>query len=173
MRHCFQVVRLDAKKAVALLHCWDSDTGCCYCSAHIRCEGTGRRLEFQTVGMGGVFSGHVNSAYYVVNDADKWADIWKEHTQIMLPQPSLPDVDFSRSTIIAVFMGQCLTTGFGIEIKEIIDTSLSVVIKVEKTYPSKGCVVSEMLTYPYHIVNVDKIDKYIIFDTITRTIECE
>jgi len=134
--------------------------------------GTGRRLEFQTVGMGGVFSGHVNSAYYVVNDADEWGDIWKMHMQIMFPQPSLPDVDFSRSTIIAVFMGQCLTTGYGIEVKEVIDTGLSVVVKVQQTYPGKGCVVGEMITYPYHIVRVDKIDKHILFSTITTAKEC-
>ncbi len=134
--------------------------------------GTGRRMEFQTVEMGGVFSGHGNSAYYVVNDAEEWADIWNEHSQIMFPQPALPDVDFSKSTVVAVFMGQCLTTGYGIEIKEIIDTGLSVVVKVEKTYPGKGCVLGMMLTHPYHIVKVDKIDKYVLFDTFSRAIEC-
>jgi len=62
--------------------------------------------------------------------------------------------------------------GLGIEVKEIVDTGLSIVVKVEKTYPGKGCVVGEAITTPYHIVTVNKIDKYIIFDTFTRAREC-
>jgi len=133
--------------------------------------GTGTRIEFQTVGKGSV-SGHENSAYHVVNDADQWADIWNKHGKIMLPQPSPPDVDFSRSTIIAVFMGGPLTTGYGIEVKEIIDTGLSVIVKVEKTHPDKECVTGRILTYPYHIVKADKIGKPILFSTITSTKQC-
>jgi len=133
--------------------------------------GIGTRIGFQTVGKGSV-SGYENSAYYVINNADQWADIWNEHVKNLFPQPSLPDVDFSRSTIIAVFMGLCRTTGYGIEVKEIVDTGLSVVVKVEKTYPGEGCVVGEMLTYPYHIVKVDKISKYILFGTTTSAKQC-
>jgi len=133
--------------------------------------GTGTRIGFQTVVKGSV-SGYENSTYCVINDADQWADIWNKYGRIMLPQPSLPDVDFSRSTIIAVFMGQCLTTGYGIEVKEIVDTGLSVVVKIEKTYPGKGCAVGEMLTYPHHIIKVDKIGKYILFNTITSAKQC-
>jgi len=134
--------------------------------------GTGKRMQFQTVGMGGAFSGHGNSGYYVVDDDESWAQLWKEHTQVVFPQPSLPDMDFSRSTIIAVFMGECRTTGYGIEVKEIIDTGLLTVVKVEKTYPGSECAVGMMLTYPYHIVKVDKIEKYVSFETFTRTREC-
>ncbi|MFP3984569.1 MAG: protease complex subunit PrcB family protein [Candidatus Bathyarchaeia archaeon] len=36
-------------------------------------------------------------------------------------------------------MGQCTTTGHAIEIKEIIDTGLSLVVKVEKLHPGSGC----------------------------------
>jgi len=133
--------------------------------------GTGARIGFQTVGKGSV-SGYEDSAYWVINDAEQWADVWNKHVGILFPEPSLPDVDFSRSTIIAVFMGRCLTTGYGIEVKEIVDTGLSVVVRVEKTHPGEGCVVGEMLTYPYHIVMVDKIGKYIVFSTVTSAKQC-
>jgi hypothetical protein len=133
--------------------------------------GTGRRIGFETVGKGSL-SGYENSGYYVVNDADEWADMWNQHERIFFPQSSLPDVDFSKSTIIAVFLGLCRTTGYGIEVREIIDTGLSVVVKVEKTYPGKECVVGEMLTYPYHIVKMDKIGKYILFNTDTSATQC-
>lgn len=133
--------------------------------------GTGKRLQFETVDKG-YYSGHFNPAYHVINGIDELADVWKKHTEIVFPEPLPPDVDFSKTTIIAVFMGQFSTGGYGIEVKEIIDTGLSVVVKVEKSYPGKGCVVTLAFSQPYHIVKVDKIDRYVLFDTITTTGEC-
>lgn len=132
--------------------------------------GTGKRLEFHTVEEGS-YSGLTVSAYYVVNDVDEWARVWSPFIQVHDPQKPMPEIDFSETTIIAVFMGLCPTTGYGIAVKEIIDTGLSIVVRVEKAYP-KGCVVGEMLTFPYHIVKVEKISKYIIFDTVSRAAEC-
>jgi hypothetical protein len=132
--------------------------------------GTGIRIKFRTIGKG-ISSGHTTSEYYVIQNNDEWTRVWNQHTKIMYPRDPLPQIDFSKTTVIGVFMGQQLTTGYGIEVKEIIDTGLLIVVKVEKTYP-KGCAVGEMLTNPYHIVSVDKIGKYIIFDTSTRAREC-
>jgi len=133
--------------------------------------GMGKRMEFQTVEKG-YYSGHTDSAYYVIQDADKWAEVWKQHVQIMHdPEQPPPEVDFSKTTIVAVCMGQFNTGGYGIEVKEIIDTGLSMVVKVEKTYPGKGCFVTEAFSQPFHMVKVDKLDKHIFFETITRTME--
>jgi len=132
--------------------------------------GTGKRLEFQTVAEGS-YSGLTVSAYYVINDVDELARVWNPFVQVHDPEKPMPEIDFSETTIIVVFMGLCPTTGYGIDVKEIIDTGLSMVVRVEKTYP-KGCVVGEMLTFPFHIVKVEKTSKYIIFDTISRAAEC-
>ncbi len=130
-----------------------------------------RTMKFQTIDKG-YHSGHTDSAYCVINDADEWADVWNQHTQIMLPKQPMPEVDFSKTTIIAVFMGEFSTGGYEIEVKEIVDTGPSVVVKVEKTYPGPGCIVTQAFSQPYHIVKVDKIEKDVIFETFTRTTEC-
>lgn len=131
---------------------------------------SGHTMEFQTIDKG-YHSGHEDPAYYVINDADEWADVWNQHVQIFSSQ-SLPEVDFSNTTIIAVFMGLFNTGGYEIEVKEIVDTGPSIVVEVEKTYPGRGCVVTLAFSQPYHIVKVDKIDKDVIFETFERTIEC-
>ena len=126
--------------------------------------GTGRRIEFQTVEKGG-YSGHTGSAYYVINTVDEWADVFERSPP--------PEIDFSNTTIIAVFMGRRSTGGFGIEVKEIIDTGFLVVVKVEQTSPGKGCMVPMVITSPFHIVKTDKIVRKVRFDTATRVIECD
>ena len=126
--------------------------------------GTGIRLEFQTLEKRWG-SGHTGSAYYVINTVDEWADVFEK--------PPPPEMDFSNTTIIAVFMGRRSTGGFGIEVKEIIDTGFLVVVRVEQTSPGKGCILAQVITSPFHVVEVDKIGKGVRFDTFFRTIECD
>ncbi|MEM3704112.1 MAG: protease complex subunit PrcB family protein [Candidatus Bathyarchaeia archaeon] len=132
---------------------------------------TGAKMGFKTISKG-VWSGHTSQSYYVIQDADEWARVWNEHQQIFTPQRSPPDIDFSEATVIAVFMGQCPTTGYSIEVREVIDTGLAVIVKVEKTYPGRGCIVGEALTNPYHIVQTGKISRNVIFEFSTRTVNC-
>lgn len=136
---------------------------------------TGARLEFQTISKGS-WSGHVNHEYYVIQNIEDWTRVWNQHQQVLIPYspPSEPppEIDFSKATIIAVFMGECPTTGYSIEVKEVIDTGLTIVVKVEKVYPGKGCMVGEALTYPYHIIETSKISKQVIFQTSERAANC-
>ena len=129
------------------------------------------QIEFQTISKG-YCSGHRSPAYYVILNEDEWTDVWNQHQSIFIPQLPTPEVNFSKTIVIAVFMGEFNTGGYGIEIKEILDMNQSVVVKVEKIHPGKGCGVILAFTQPYHIVKIDKIDKEITFDTVERTIEC-
>jgi len=128
-------------------------------------------MEFQTISKGHV-SGHKNSAYYVIENESEWAVVWNHHASVYWPSQPPPEIDFSKTIIIAVFMGEFLTGGYGIEIKEVINTPQCVIVKVEKTYPGEGCVVTAALSQPYHIVKMDKVFKEITFETVERTIKC-
>ncbi len=126
---------------------------------------------FQTISKG-YYSGQGEAAYYVIENEDEWTDIWNQHRGIFVPQLPPPEVNFSGTTVIAVFMGEFNTGGYEIEIKEILDVNQYMEVKVEKTYPGKGCAVTLAFSQPYHIVKIEKSDKEITFDTLERTIEC-
>jgi len=129
------------------------------------------QIEFQTISKG-TFSGHKKAAYYVIENEDEWADIWNQHVRFGLPPPPPLEVNFSDTTIIAVFMGEFNTGGYGIEIKNILDMNESVLVKVEKTYPGRRCIVTMAFTEPFHIVRVERIEKEIEFYTYEKTYEC-
>ena len=133
--------------------------------------GIRRRLNFQTLAFG-FYSSHVEPGYYVVNTQKEWEHVWMKHTHTAA-QSNPPQVDFSKYTVIAVFMGQYSTGGCKIRVREIIDTGLSVIVRVERTHPGKGCIVIEALTQPYHIVMVEKISKPVIFSTYVIVNECK
>ena len=128
--------------------------------------GIGTRVEFRTIFKSNS-TGLRQSGYYIIQDSETWASIWKELAKVYYPSPPAPEVDFSKKTIIAVFMGTQMTTGYAIGVKEIIDTGLSVVVRAEENYPVR-IAVGEMLTQPCHIVEVNKISKPVILDTYSR-----
>jgi len=128
--------------------------------------GLGSRMEFQTISRG-IWSGHGKARYYVIQNIDEWTQVWSKHTQGYIPPDPLPKVNFSKKTVIAVFAGTYPWPKYEIEIREIMDTGLSIVVRVEKV-PS-GLSYDAVVT-PYHIVKLNKIDKYVIFHMSTREI---
>ena len=127
-----------------------------------------QHMGFQTISKG-YYSGHKNPAYYVIENESEWAVVWNQHASIYVPEQPPPEIDFSKVTIIAVFMGEFNTGGYEIEIKEVINTPQCEIVKVEKTYPSySGAILTFAFSQPYHIVKMNKVDKEITFATIER-----
>ena len=128
-------------------------------------------VEFSTVCIG-CSSGHISPAYYVIQDTETWTGVWNQHVQFMVFPLPPPVMNFSKYTVIAVFMGEVGTGGYGIEVYDIVDAGSSIIVKVEKTEPGPRCIVTQALTQPYHIVQIAKTDKEVSFETTTRIIEC-
>lgn len=127
------------------------------------------QLEFQTIS---TWWTSATPAYYVIQNQSSFDEMWGNLTSLLIPPDPQPKIDFSTSTLIAVFMGMWVSTGYDIGIKEIRDLGQSVVVKVEKTYPGRNCFVNWQLTYPCHWVKIDKTDKPIIFETVEETTNC-
>ena len=126
--------------------------------------GIGIRMNFQTVSKA-FHSRIVTAEYRVIQDNTEWANLWNLSQQIYPTPDPLPQVNFSEKMIIAVSMGIRPSSGYEIEVKEIIDSGLTVVVKVQNTYPAEGYGVLDIMTSPYHIVEIEKISRPIIFNT--------
>jgi hypothetical protein len=83
-----------------------------------------------------------------------------------------PEVDFSANTVIAVFMGEASTGGYALRIYDIVETESSVIVKMEKTEPGPTCIVPQVLTQPYHMVQIAKTEKPVTFEVTTKILEC-
>jgi len=132
--------------------------------------------EFQTISKGHL-SGHKNSAYYVIENESEWAAVWNHHASIYWPPQPPPEIDFSKTIIIAVFRGEFTVLGYGIEIKEVIDTPQCAIVKVENTRTVSSGSWNSLRWYagipalcqPYHIIKMNRVDKEITFETVDRT----
>lgn len=121
------------------------------------------KVDFETVEKGH-YSGYKEVANYVINDEEKLAEIWNLVMETRKPFPDLPKIDFTKNSVVAVFMGEFPTGGYSIEIKEITEYKDRVIVKIDKKFPKPGSMLTQAFTQPYHIVKIKKIDKKIIFE---------
>jgi len=111
------------------------------------------KIDFETLSKGS-YSSYEEPANYVMNSYGELKELKLE----------ISEIDFSKSTAIAVFMGEFNTGGYAIEITEIIEKENKIIIKVIKTFPKPGQPVTQALSQPYHIVKIEKIEKGVVFE---------
>jgi hypothetical protein len=103
-----------------------------------------------------VYSGVKQKETLFIDNQEEWEKLWRIHTINMNPSPLLPEVDFKENTVIAVFMGEKKSTGYGIHITRVDDTGTKLYVALEELIPGKGSAVAEKVTQPYHIVVVPR-----------------
>jgi hypothetical protein len=87
----------------------------------------------------------------VARTAAEWSKLWSEHGGM----GKRPEVDFARSTVIAVFAGTRPTAGHSVEITRIEKDGDELVVTYRERAPAAGDMVAQMLTSPFHIVSTE------------------
>jgi hypothetical protein len=120
----------------------------------------------------------------IVN-SEQWSDFWQRHVEgICLinedyeegfsTKPLIPEIDFDRYSVIAVVAGMKPSTRYLTEILSVETTSsqsedrpsLSIAFRCQIP---RGVLVGHMMTCPYHIIKIPKIDPdRVIFTEITK-----
>ena len=88
----------------------------------------------------------------VVRDAAAWRALWQQHA----PDRPLPAVDFSKESVVAMFMGSRNTAGYAVTIISTTEGGGALIVKYRETRPQAGGVTAQVLTFPYHIVAIPK-----------------
>jgi len=52
-----------------------------------------------------------------------------------------------------------------------VETESTIVVKMERTEPGPTCIVPQVLTQPYHMVQIARTEKPVTFDVTTRILE--
>src|SRR5262245_26037559 len=104
----------------------------------------------------GQHSGVHKAAERVVHSVEDWKKLWAEHTATTQPTPPLPAVDFQGEMVVAVFLGDRPTGGYGVEITQASAGPKAVVVSVRRMEPAPGSIRAQMVTQPFAIVAVPR-----------------
>jgi hypothetical protein len=99
--------------------------------------------------------------YLVIKNPSQWQTLWRVHSG--RPGLSPPAVDFSKSMIIAVFMGEKHTGGYSVDIKGIKQADKRMWVDVSLHAPAKDKMVTMALTQPFIMVSVPRFEGEVMF----------
>jgi hypothetical protein len=118
-------------------------------------------------------SGYPFQQNLVISNSDDWRTIWEQIFSNTSEKPPVPEIDFTRRTLVCVFQGTQPTTGFEILIQEITETDTSLEVAVKTFEPGGRCGVLNKLTRPLNIVEVEKTAKQVVFQVKNKIRKCQ
>lgn len=125
------------------------------------------------IAIDGTYSGVEDKRELLINTNDEYQKLMSEVYKNLDQMPRIPVVDFTKNSLIAVFIGNRSNGGFMVLIDSITEGSKSISVNVTETTPGKNCVVTEALTRPYSIVKIPKTDKKPVFKTKQIVKDCQ
>jgi len=89
----------------------------------------------------------------VVRTDAEWARLWRQHAG----DRARPPIDFSKESIVAVFMGSRPNAGFNTAIVSATEGGGALIVRYTETKPPPGAISAQVLTFPFHIVAIAKV----------------
>ncbi|MFX1483908.1 MAG: protease complex subunit PrcB family protein [Promethearchaeota archaeon] len=117
---------------------------------------SGTEVPFEEIGQWWI-SGYESRNNLAIRDNETWKTLWTEMESIQLHPADLPEVNFTREMIIAVFQGERGSSGYWTNITRITMTDTYYVVYVDEIHPGDNCVTLAVMTYPYHIVKISDV----------------
>jgi hypothetical protein len=93
-----------------------------------------------------------HSGQIVIRNDHQWVQFWAEHH----PHEPAPDVDFTKNSVIGVFLGSRPADAFAAMITSIRTLPESVVVEYRELVPPPGTVAIDVTVYPYHLKVIPK-----------------
>lgn len=98
----------------------------------------------------------------IIRDEAGYQELWRFHHP---NQAEAPPVNFNEEMVVAVFLGEQSTGGYGITIDKITETPAGLQVKYSVNVPDPDDMVIQILTAPTHWVAIKKSDAPVTFST--------
>jgi len=117
----------------------------------LSCATKSSSISYQILSEGG-YNGKKTQTYQVIDNHDELNKLYNQ-----IKDNFVPKVDFAKSRIIALHLGEKNTGGYSIGIENIRKENGKIIVKIKKTYPQGA--VTMAFTQPYVIAKINTIRK--------------
>ena len=107
--------------------------------------------------------GYVKEEIRVISDRKSLLEVYGYVNRIRKPGFSIPEIDFSKETVIAVFMGEKTTGGYGVIVEDVKEEKGKLVVAIKETKPGSKNMVTMAITQPFCIVKINSSNKELVF----------
>ncbi len=124
-----------------------------------------------------ILSQGTNAAYaetepraYLANNPTRFAEVWGLAVGNRLPRPPAPGVDFRTRSVAAFFWGLKPTGGYGLEVAGVTYAGEVARVVLSLTSPRPGAIVTQALTSPYVILELNRVRRVVFADPSGRVL---
>ena len=75
------------------------------------------------------------------------------------PAHEIPDIDFTKTQLIAIFMGEKTSSGFHVEVEKITESKTHIILRYKENGPKPTDMVANVMTQPFCVIKLPKVDK--------------
>jgi len=124
---------------------------CSLLTLFLSCASKSKPIFYQVLSQGD-YNGKKTQSYQVIDNHQELNKLYKQ-----IKDDLVPNVDFARSRIIALYLGEKNTGGYSIGIENIRKENGKIIVKIKKTYPQGA--VTLAFTQPYLIAKINTTRK--------------
>lgn len=113
-----------------------------------------QELTWEVLAQGNQAVGFDGRSYQLVTSQAELLSLWNRAYGNQLTVPPVPRLDFQRETVVALFVGQQSSGGYGIEVVRAAEENGELYVDVRFTAPAPGAITTQALTSPWAMVRV-------------------
>jgi protease stability complex PrcB-like protein len=104
----------------------------------------------------GTYSGKKDADAEIIDQQAKWEQLWKQHVSVLVPQPPVPEIDFTSNVVAVIFAGEKTTGGYAVVIKDVVTDVDDVVVHYRLTEPQPNSFTLQVICQPYVMLRIAK-----------------
>lgn len=116
--------------------------------------GAAEELTWEVVARGSQAVGFQGASYQLVTSRDELIALWQRAYGSQLTVPPLPELDYRRETVVALFLGSKPTGGYGVDVVDARDEGGELYLDLRLTEPGPGTITTQALTSPWLVLRV-------------------
>lgn len=121
-------------------------------------------IPFTVVAEGDTAADYPDQQGVVIGSPAEWEAVWEQLHRYTIPQPALPEMDFTQHTVLAVFAGEKRSGGYTIRVERVTQTDQAVIVHVTETAPGPRDITTALITYPYQVVKIPRTSLPVHFE---------
>jgi hypothetical protein len=131
-------------------------------------EDKGTTIPFSVVATGTNTVTKFDDQMATISTQEDWKKLWEN---VKGKEDALPQIDFAKKSVVALFMGDQPTGGYSLEVSKVTESDRFIVYVTVKS-PGLGCMTTQSLTSPYTLITFDGNNKPVIYRTEQKIINC-
>lgn len=129
-------------------------------------------VSFSVIAEGNTAGDMTKKKNYRVQNREELVAVWE--AVYPAEAPPMPDVEFSRNEVLALFAGEQMSGGYGVGLESVISREDGKrLLTIIYTEPSSSCFVTEQITSPFQVVVLPKADAEVVREDKTVVVSCE